>query len=165
MKKQVQITSDRNRESASMPLPSAIPSGAVRPGGKRRCLMTFTEVLAALILTGVTLAATMAFLDQGLWGFSYARRRSTACDLAKNRIEQLRSLPFIDVPLMTEQELPVNEAGVPEQGGAYRRTTEIGVDISGSRTATVTVSSNWKYDRPELDVTVATVVVDKQMFR
>ncbi len=140
-------------------------TGGSRVNNRRRWLMTMPEVLAAFMLTGVTLSATMAFLDQGLWGFTYATRRSTACDIAKNRIEQLRALPYIDLSLMAEEDLPVNADGIPDADGLYRRTTEIGLDLYGSRTATVTISSTWKYDRPEVDVTVATVLVDKQMFR
>lgn len=116
------------------------------------------------MIGSMAMSGGVAVLKQGLWTCSYLRRRSTACDIAKNRLEHLRSLSYEDVPLMAEDTLPVNESGVPDPDGQFRRTTTVGAEVRGSREVTIHVTSAWNAERPELDVAVDTVVVDKHLF-
>ncbi|MCF7848660.1 MAG: hypothetical protein K9M45_07420 [Kiritimatiellales bacterium] len=68
-----------------------------------------------------------------------ARAHYTAVNIAKNRLERLRSVEFDQIPDFSELQIPVNASGRPETGTPYRRSTTV-----------TTVSTNLY----QLDVTV-----------
>jgi len=120
--------------------------------------------MIALLLAGVVMAGAVALMSTSVWGENMGRRAMTASNLAKARLESLRSLPYVDLPRMAETRARVNAAGVPDEDGVYYRTTVINAENAGSREVVVTVASTWKYDRPELTVTVTSVIVNLELF-
>ncbi len=126
---------------------------------------TLMEVMIVIALTGVAITAAVGLLSTVMWGANMTRHRLTASNIANNRIEELRSLPYAEVPAMEEDRVIVNGQGVRDGDGEYVRTTEIGTDFLKTRQTTVSVETKWKHDMPPLTITVTTIVADENLLK
>jgi len=147
------------RLASGQPGPAATDAGAPATHP-----FTLVEAMVALLLAGVVMAGAVALMSTSVWGENMGRRAMTASNLAKARLESLRALPYVDLPRMAETRARVNAAGVPDENGVYYRTTAINAENAGSREVVVTVASTWKYNRPELTVTVTSIIVNLELF-
>ena len=66
---------------------------------------------------------------------------------------------------MSEDALKVNKEGVSDPKGYFYRTTTVGDDVLGSRIVTVTVETDWPGGRPDVETTLGSILVDKDMFQ
>jgi len=137
---------------------SAGRPGAGRPG--RAGGFTLIEVLVVLMLTGIAIAAALALLSGSMWGENYLQRRTIASMIATSRVEGLRALPFSDLPDMVEDRVEVNAAGDLDADGGYFRSTTVEDGDYATRLVTVQINSGWRPERPELELTVSTVLMD-----
>lgn len=124
--------------------------------GARR--FTIIEVVVATTFTGIAIAAAVGLLATVLWGTNYARHRMAASNIAANRLEELRSIPYATLPYMEEERVAVNPHGVRDGDGQYQRTTTLGSDYLSTRPVTVSVQAKWKHNMPPLNVTVTTIL-------
>lgn len=111
-------------------------------------------------LAGIAIVSAVGLMSSSMWGSNYMEHRLNASAIANSRIEHLRAVSFADLDTMTEDAVQVNEHGLVSSAGAYQRTTTIGALYKGTRMITVTVTSGWKYDAPDLQVDMATIIMD-----
>jgi hypothetical protein len=70
-----------------------------------------------------------------------AHNHYAAAVMANNRIERAKNTSFHDLPLLAEDQVPVNDLGVPDSEGGFRRTTVVVRPHDGDdRLARVTVT-------------------------
>lgn len=55
-----------------------------------------------------------------------ARAHYTAANIAKNRLEVIRTFEFDQIPSFAESRVVIDESGLPNNVGNYRRSTKVG---------------------------------------
>ncbi len=108
--------------------------------GSRRTGMTLLELLVAMGIFAVIMAAAFPLVDQMMSRFQMARDHYVAASICQGRIEHARTSPYSDLRLLEEVGSCVDDFGnVSEPGGRFRRATEVAVDspVAGMTTLTV----------------------------
>lgn len=121
------------------------------------------ETLFAISVLVVVMAAVVSFLSFEVWQSDAITERMIANALAKNRIEELKSAQFAELPLFAEDSTRLNDAGAPDPAGTFTRTTTIAAERFRTRVVTVTVNTTGKLNRPGMHVTATTIVRDRTM--
>lgn len=106
---------------------------------KQKTGATLVETIVGLVLLAVFIAGAGRLLlsNRGLSDIS--REHYTAINIAKNRIEEARTFGFDSIDNFAESNREVDVFGVPEDGGRYRRTSEIST-ITTNRLIEMTVT-------------------------
>lgn len=129
----------------------------------RRPTFTLVESVIATGLTLIVLASATSLLSFNLLATQVMDARKATSNIAKNRIETLRALTLDELGTAQEAGIRVNEIGVPDAAGWFLRTTVVGAEYWGSRDVTVTVVCEKKYRRPELSVSIHTIIMNQQL--
>ena len=90
--------------------------------------MSITETLIALAIFAIFIAGAGRVILAHRKLTDKARMHYIAVNIAKNQIEQVRNMRRSDydqISSMEEIDIPVDEDGVPDTSGVYRRTTTI----------------------------------------
>jgi len=85
---------------------------------------SFIEVIIALSILGIFIGGMCAVLLGGRQLGDLACSHYVAVNLAKNRIERARNMPFESLSDFVEYNTLVDEDGNPDYSGNYRRTTQ-----------------------------------------
>ena len=86
---------------------------------------SLVEVMIALTIFGSLIAITCKVLLSTNETLDMARDHYTAANLAKNRLELVRSFEFDQIPELEEEAIIINESGIASEYGHYQRTTSI----------------------------------------
>jgi Tfp pilus assembly protein PilV len=86
---------------------------------------TIVETAVALAIFALCIGGMCALIVTGKQLRDQARWHYTAVNLAKNRLERARALPFESLDVLKESNIRVNRSGFPDAGGNYRRTTYV----------------------------------------
>lgn len=121
----------RNRKS----IPAILDSIAQRNGSAG---FTLVEMMVALLIFGIAIVGLVQAIPNGIHTREQARRLSVATFLAKEQVEELRSLRFNDADLAAGTH---NDPGNPIQPGFRRSwTVQDNVPMDGMKRLTVQVS-------------------------
>ena len=93
--------------------------------GKNRAGVALVEALVAITLFAIFVTGASKLLLAHRKISDMARMHYTAANLAKNRLELIRSFGFDARPDFMENDIVVNMSGLPDNTGHYRRTTTI----------------------------------------
>lgn len=136
-------------------------AGAATVGRTRR--FTIVEILCVFACVGVIFAAASELLVFSLWMQDHMDARLTATDLAKNRLERLRTLDYDDLDEMGEFHVRVNAEGTPDGAGGYYRTTVVGPDNAASRYVWVLLKTPGKLGKKGVYIWLATAIMDTRV--
>jgi prepilin-type N-terminal cleavage/methylation domain-containing protein len=126
---------------------------------------TLTEVVIAMMLTGIFMAAAVSLLVFNLKAAYFLNSRMTATVIAKSRLEALRTVPYAKLADAKEDQVPVDGSGIPYENGRYRRTTAIGAPFFSSCVVTVTVWTPGAVNQPPTQITLTSILMDEALLR
>ena len=116
--------------------------------------ITLLEMLIALSVFAVVMAATLPLANQFMARFQMARDHYVAASICQARIEHARRAPYGDLWLLAEKDALVDDYGNPANpGGRFRRTTRVVADspVAGMTQMTVSaqicICSRWGWRR------------------
>jgi type II secretory pathway pseudopilin PulG len=107
--------------------------------GSNRAGMTVVETVVALAVFAVFTTGACKLLLSHRKVSDMARAHYTAINIAKNRMELMRTFDFGQVDDFLEDKVVVDASGVPSTEGNYRRSTEVNNVSSNLVELTVTV--------------------------
>jgi prepilin-type N-terminal cleavage/methylation domain-containing protein len=98
---------------------SGIKEGLSRDG------FTMVEVMVSVFLMALVMTGAYALITRASALSRVARNHYVAVSLCKNRLERARTLDYASVPLLAENNVIVNDSGMPESGAMFSRTTTV----------------------------------------
>ena len=121
---------------------AGVTDGApARAAARRRQGFTLAEVLVALFLLVFVMAGVYRVMNMSARLRMAAHSHYLAVIIANNRIERAKNVGFSELPFMAEDSVRVNDLGIPDPEGHFRRTTEVRMDFEGNpRLALMTVT-------------------------
>lgn len=109
-------------------------------GGNRRCAgMTLVETIVAIAVLAIFSTGACKLLMSHRQLSDMARGHYTAINIAKNRMELVRTFDFGQVADFIEDKVVVDASGIPNTAGHYRRTTQVSTVSGNLLELTVTV--------------------------
>ncbi len=126
-------------------------------------LFTLAECMIALGVTLIVLVSASELLSINLYSIRTLDDRRACTDIAKNRIEALRSLTFADLQLAEELNIQVNEQGVPDTQRRFLRTTAISDPYYSSSIVLVRAKNIAKYRVYPILIDVTTILMDQNL--
>ena len=129
----------------------------------RRHAFTLVEAMIAVAITSIGLAAASALVSFNLRAAYFVNSRMVAITIARNRIELLRTVPFVDLPLYREGQIRINNDGFPDPNGRFLRSTNIGSLVDATRSAGVTVTSTGISQSQNVNMALSTIIMDTSM--
>ena len=135
---------------------------ADRGAGCVRRAFSLVEILVVALVLGICFSAALGLIVFHLWAQDHSRLRLSAAQLAKSRLEFLRSSTYNDLPYLSEKQLQVNAGGIPDPDGQFFRTTVIGADYRNTRTAAVRVVTEGKLGKPGVAIALTTILLDRE---
>lgn len=91
---------------------------------KARAGMTLVETVVAIAVLAIFTTGACKLLISHRQMTDMARAHYTAINIAKNRMELIRTFDFGQVDDFIEDQVIVDTSGLPDTAGHYRRTTE-----------------------------------------
>ncbi len=92
---------------------------------KNRAGITLVESMIAISLFAGFMTGTCKLLSSQRKILDMARDRYIAANIAKNRLELVRTFDFDQIPDLNESPIKVDNSGIPSTEGHFRRTTTI----------------------------------------
>ncbi|MCF7864854.1 MAG: prepilin-type N-terminal cleavage/methylation domain-containing protein [Kiritimatiellales bacterium] len=86
---------------------------------------TFIEALVAMSIFAIFITGACQLLVSHRKIMDMARDHYTAANIAKNRLELVRTFDFDQIPQLTESAIVVNDAGIASTQGHFRRSTTV----------------------------------------
>jgi len=96
--------------------------------------MTLVEVVIAIAVLALVMAGSYALVSRSAALSRAARNHYVATMIAFNRLERAKNFEYDDLPLMAESEVLVNDNGVPDTEGDFRRTTTVNTNYAPNLT-------------------------------
>ena len=87
--------------------------------------VTLIEIMIAVLTFAIGISAILAVCVQGMTTARRTEAAYTAYNLAKNRIETLKSITFSDLASASETSTVLDASGVADLEGTFTRTTVI----------------------------------------
>ena len=108
--------------------------------------ITLVEIMVAVLLFLLGIAALLGVITQSVQSAKKAGLAYKAHNLAKSRLETLRSVSFGDLSYGSELSTAINEQGVKDENGSFIRNTTVTTSYTGDGALTyVKVSVNYIY--------------------
>lgn len=139
------------------------PMKTGRPRRSGRSGFTFVEMVVAMFILAIGMAGVYRVLQMAMQSRQAAQFHYTAAVIANNRIEFAKNLPFGFLGLLVESGVAVDDLGIIDASGNYRRSTVLEPSYLGdpdlARIA-VTVNSPTfiRVQTNRLAVTVSTIL-------
>jgi len=99
--------------------------------------MTLVEVVVSIFLIVLVMGSSYVMVVKASELSRSARRHYIAISLAKNRLERARNFLYNDLKLMAEDNLTVNDNGVSDPAGRFRRTTTVNTNYAANLTEVI----------------------------
>ncbi len=93
--------------------------------------MTLVETMVAILVFGLLLGGMMNITVASITAGKRAEFAYNAYNLAKNHIETLKALPFSSLTNAAETDTYLDNAGVPDDEGNFKRTTTVTTNYTG----------------------------------
>ncbi len=108
--------------------------------------VTLVEIMTAVLIFLLGIAALFGVITQSVQSAKKAGLAYKAHNLAKSRLETLRSVSFSDLPSANETASAINEQGAADLNGSFVRNTTVTANYTGDGALTyVKVSVNYIY--------------------
>ncbi|MBU1693585.1 MAG: prepilin-type N-terminal cleavage/methylation domain-containing protein [Verrucomicrobia bacterium] len=104
-----------------------------REGGRHKGF-TLVEVMVALVLVFMALAGAYLVVIHAARLSRSARDHYVATNLGRSRLERARNYEYSDLYLLAEDNLVVDEHGVPAAEGWFRRSSAVNTNYAPSLT-------------------------------
>ncbi len=85
--------------------------------------ITLVEVMVSMAILVVALAGAYQLVSLSTRTTRMARNGYLAATVARSRVERAQAFEYDDLPLLAENEMLVNEYGMPDMYGDFRRST------------------------------------------
>jgi len=85
--------------------------------------MTLVEVVLAVVLLSLVMAGSYLLVSRAAATSRAARNHYVAAVIAKDRLERARNFEYDDLHLLAEDKVVVDDTGLPDPDGNFRRTT------------------------------------------
>lgn len=95
---------------------------------------TLMEVMMALVILLIFMVSAFQAVTAALWMNQQARDHYVAINLANSRLERARNLQYASLAQLVESQLVMDEHGVPNANGAFRRTTSVNASYGSNLT-------------------------------
>jgi prepilin-type N-terminal cleavage/methylation domain-containing protein len=93
---------------------------------------TLMEVVISIALMAIIMTSVVGVMVKGRQASASADYVYTAYNIAKNHIETLRTMSFAELSLANETDTMLNEDGVPDPEGMFKRTTIVTTNYTGN---------------------------------
>lgn len=101
--------------------------------------ITLVEVLVAILIFTICIGGMCRLGVSVRETSDRARDHYTAINIAKSRLERVKTFEFDQLPYFVENEVRVDENGTPDTDGLFRRSTTVTDVKSNLRNVTVSV--------------------------
>jgi Tfp pilus assembly protein PilV len=122
---------------------------------------TLLEVMASVMLFMIGIAAILSVILQSMSMAKRGEYAYTAYNMAKSRLETLKSMSFADLSSAAETDTRLDNDGVPDVDGDFRRSTAVTTSYTGDSnlaSATVTVYYTFRGDESPSPMEMTTVI-------
>jgi len=124
---------------------------------------TFVEVVVAMFILAIGMVGVYRVMLMAMQSRQAAQFHYTAAVIANNRIEFAKNLPFGFLGLLVETDVAVDDLGIIDASGNYRRSTVLETPYLGdpdlARVAVTVQSPQFIRSRTDrLAVTVSTIL-------
>lgn len=102
--------------------------------------MTLIEMLTALLIFSMAIGGLCTIAVSAKQILDTSRDHYVAVNLAKNRIERVKTFNFDELELFAEAGTILDEAGSPDSAGSYSRATVVSNVNSSMKEVIVTIS-------------------------
>lgn len=123
--------------------------------------VTIIELMVSVLIFGIGIAAIFSVCTQSVGMARKSDAAYTAYNLAKNRIETLRSVAFSDLSSAAETSTLLDAAGTPDPDGTFKRSTTVTTNYQGDAnliSVDVTVSYQVRGEQSPNPLEMATVL-------
>jgi type IV pilus modification protein PilV len=127
-------------------------------GESARSGFSLIEVLIATVVIGIGFLAAASMQGMSVGGNSKSQLMTAAVYLAEDKIEELRSLDYLDIRSADDPEENLDEHGVSASNGLFDRTWTVTHDSPGVLMKTVDVTVTWSERGVDHNLTITTVV-------
>ena len=103
----------------------------------RRDGFTIVETVFSIVMLMMVMAGAYKIITATASLNRVVRNHYVATNLAKNRLERARNFPYADLPLLAENMVLINDNGVPNTDGRFRRTTAVNTNYTVGVTAII----------------------------
>ena len=93
--------------------------------GSDKAGFTIVESLVAVFTLSIFVAGVCALLVAARESIDRASMHYTAVNIAKNRLERLRTFEYGDMVMFAESDVRVDNEGNPDNAGHYQRSTTV----------------------------------------
>ncbi len=104
---------------------------------------TLVEAVISAVILAFAIAGSYALIIRSASMIRASRNHYVAVNLAKDRIERARSVPYSQLILLTESRLVVDDSGTPCSTGDFCRTTTVNTNYQSGVTL-ITVNTEVK---------------------
>jgi Tfp pilus assembly protein PilV len=87
--------------------------------------VSLVEVVVALLVFSMCVAGICRLITMGRQGSDDARAHYTAINIAKNRLERVKTFEFDQIGLFAQSNVKVDRSGIAAANGEYRMTTTV----------------------------------------
>ncbi len=139
------------------------PSRRNGAGPKASAGFTFVEIMVALAILALGMAGVYRVLLMAMQSRQAAQYHYTAAIIANNRVEFAKNLPLGNMGLLVESWVAVDELGLTDINGDFRRSTTIENTLHGDPDLTRIAVTVWsptfiRSATNRLSVTVSTIL-------
>ena len=107
--------------------------------------VTLLETMMAILVFGVALVGLLDVCAQSILMGKRSQLSYAAYNLAKNRIETLKTMSFGNLPSADETDTILDADAVPDTNGIYKRNTSVTTSYAGDANVTqLTVTVDYK---------------------
>lgn len=136
------------------------PARRGRVPGCRR--YTLVELIVALSLMSLVLAASAALYSFYCWAEFFVDSRQASVYIARNRIEELRKLSYSTLSYTAETDTRLDKLGNPVSTGLYYRTTLIQSNPAlSTSTVSVTVRVPGRMGHADQIISLSSIILDR----
>lgn len=98
--------------------------------GPEKTGFTLVEMLVAVFLLAFVMAGVYRTLHTAMRLRTTAHRHYLSVIVANNRIERAKTVGFLELPFLAENEVRVDEQGTPDQEGQFLRSTQVNTNVN-----------------------------------
>lgn len=104
---------------------------------------TLVEAVISTVILAFAIAGSYALIIRSASMIRSSRNHYMAVNLAKDRLERARSVPYSQLIMLSESQLAVDDTGTPSSTGDFRRTTTVNTNYQSGITL-ITVNTEVK---------------------
>ncbi len=112
---------------------------------------TLIEIMVALVVMSIGLTALAAVQISAIRGNAFSKRMTTAVSIADEKLEQIKSMPYVDI--VSESSTQITQSDMN-----FTRQVTVTNNIPLANTKTINVTVNWSEGSKSHSVPFTTIV-------